>query len=86
LSGVPDRHDGPGVASIEGMATPSERRAVSPLHGLWLSVFAIDASLAGRGHEHQLGALGLGLLFSWLIVSELLSSRRAASRPFGELE
>lgn len=48
---------------------------MSALHGLWLLVFAVDASLPGRGREHRLGALGLGLLFAVLLVTELRSSR-----------
>jgi hypothetical protein len=47
---------------------------MSALHGLWLLVFAVDASLSGRGRDHQLGALGLGLLFAVLLVAELRST------------
>lgn len=43
---------------------------------VWLAVFAVDASLAGRGRGHQVGALGLGLLFAFLIVGEALAARR----------
>lgn len=68
------------------MAKTPERRAVSPLHGLWLSVFAIDASLAGRGQEHRLGALVLGLLFTGLIASEVSNDRRTAAARFADPE
>lgn len=50
--------------------------AVSAWYGVWLVVFAIDASLAGRGRSHQLGAAALGMLFATLIVTELLAARR----------
>jgi hypothetical protein len=43
---------------------------------LWLAVFAVDASLAGRGRSHQVGALGLGVLFAVLVVGEVLAARR----------
>jgi hypothetical protein len=42
----------------------------------WLLVFAIDASLDGRGRSHQLGAGALGVLFATLVVTELLAARR----------
>ena len=48
---------------------------------LWLAVFAVDASLAGRGRGHQFGALGLGLLFAVLVVGEALAARR---QPFDD--
>jgi hypothetical protein len=48
---------------------------------VWLAVFAVDASLAGRGRSHQVGALGLGLLFAVLVVSEALAARR---HPYDE--
>ena len=49
---------------------------MSPWHVLWLLVFALDASLAGRGRGHQMGAVGLGLLFAFLVVSEVVATRR----------
>ena len=42
----------------------------------WLVVFAVDASLQGRGRSHQLGALALGVLFATLVVTEVLAARR----------
>lgn len=48
---------------------------------LWLAVFAFDASLAGRGRDHQVGALLLGLLFTVLVVGEVRASRR---RPYDD--
>lgn len=45
-------------------------------HVLWLLVFALDASLQGRGRGHQMGAVGLGLLFAFLVVSEVVATRR----------
>jgi hypothetical protein len=45
-------------------------------HVLWLLVFAIDAVLTGRGRSHQMGAVGLGLLFAVLVVSEVVATRR----------
>ncbi len=45
---------------------------------LWLAVFAVDASLAGRGRGHQIGALMLGLLFAVLVVSEVRAARRGS--------
>ena len=51
--------------------------AVSAWHGVWLLVFAVDASLAGRGRGHQVGALALGVLFAALVVSEVLATRRS---------
>ncbi|HUR15372.1 MAG TPA: hypothetical protein VM097_12895 [Mycobacteriales bacterium] len=46
---------------------------------LWLAVFAFDASLAGRGRDHQLGALALGALFAVLVVGEVRAARREAA-------
>ena len=43
---------------------------------LWLAVFAVDATLTGRGRSHQVGALGLGLLFAFLVVAEFRAARR----------
>jgi hypothetical protein len=57
------------------MHRPQER-VVSALHVVWLLVFAFDASLRGRGRSHQMGALGLGLLFAVLVVTELVAARR----------
>lgn len=51
-------------------------QAVSALHGLWLLVFAVDASLQGHGRSHQMGAVGLGLLFTVLVVGESRATRR----------
>jgi hypothetical protein len=45
-------------------------------HVLWLVVFAVDASLQGRGKSHQLGAVGLGVLFAVLVVGEVMATRR----------
>jgi hypothetical protein len=42
----------------------------------WLLVFAVDASLAGRGRSHQLGDVALGVLFATLVVTEVLAARR----------
>ena len=42
----------------------------------WLLVFAVDASLEGRGRGHQVGALALGVLFATLVVTEVLAARR----------
>jgi hypothetical protein len=45
-------------------------------HVVWLLVFAIDATLQGRGRSHQMGAVGLGLLFAILVVGEVVATRR----------
>jgi hypothetical protein len=58
------------------MSRPAPRRAVSPWHVMWLLVFALDATLQGHGRGHQMGAVGLGLLFAALVVSEVVSTRR----------
>ncbi|MDP9181829.1 MAG: hypothetical protein M3P04_03485 [Actinomycetota bacterium] len=58
------------------MSSPVQRRAVSMWHVLWLLVFALDASLQGRGRAHQMGAVGLGLLFAFLVVTEVVATRR----------
>jgi hypothetical protein len=50
------------------------QRSLSLWHGLWLTVFALDASLVGRGDAHRLGALGFLLLFGWLVVTEVRST------------
>ena len=42
----------------------------------WLLVFAVDASLQGRGRGHQMGAVALGVLFATLVVTELRATRR----------
>lgn len=49
---------------------------VSPLHAIWLLVFAVDASLPHRDRAHVLGALALLVLFGVLVVSEVRSARR----------
>jgi hypothetical protein len=58
------------------MSRPTTRHGVSLWYVLWLVVFAVDASLQGRGRSHQMGALGLGLLFAILVVSEVVATRR----------
>ena len=58
------------------MSRPTSRHSVSMWHVLWLVVFAVDASLQGRGRSHQMGAVGLGLLFAVLVVSEVVATRR----------
>jgi hypothetical protein len=58
------------------MSGPSRSGAVSVWHIAWLSVFALDASLAGHGRSHQLGAVALGMLFATLVVGELRANRR----------
>ena len=60
------------------MSRPTRTDAVSAWYGVWLLVFAIDASLAGRGRDHQLGAAALGVLFATLVVSEVLATRRSS--------
>jgi hypothetical protein len=47
------------------------RRPVTLWYALWLVVFAVDASLVGRGWDHRLGALLFLLFFGFLIVSEV---------------
>ena len=46
-------------------------RPVTIWYALWLVVFAVDASLVGRGWDHRLGALLFLLFFGFLIVSEV---------------
>ena len=58
------------------MSRPTSSHRLSMWHVLWLVVFAVDASLQGRGRGHQMGAVGLGLLFGVLVVSEVLATRR----------
>ena len=58
------------------MSRPAPRHAVSWWHVVWLLVFALDATLTGRGRSHQMGAVALGLLFGALVVSEVVSTRR----------
>ncbi|HUR51850.1 MAG TPA: hypothetical protein VMZ11_06990 [Mycobacteriales bacterium] len=58
------------------MSGPAQRDAVSVWHVLWLLVFAVDASLQGHGRAHQMGAVGLGVLFATLVVSEVVATRR----------
>jgi hypothetical protein len=43
---------------------------------VWLAVFAVDASLAGRGRSHQVGGRGRGRLVAVRVVSEALAARR----------
>ena len=56
------------------------------LHGLWVSVFAIEALVKGDDLGHQLGALILGVLFTALVVSERRSHRADARHSYGELD
>ena len=58
------------------MSGRTRNGAVSVWHVAWLLVFALDASLQGRGRGHQLGALALGMLFATLVVGELRAARR----------
>lgn len=51
---------------------------VSPWHGLWLLVFALDAVAPNRDRAHALGALALFVLFAVLTVSEHRSTRGRA--------
>jgi hypothetical protein len=46
-------------------------RPVTVWYALWLVVFAVDASLVGRGWDHRLGAVLFLLFFGFLIVSEV---------------
>jgi hypothetical protein len=46
-------------------------RPVTVWYALWLVIFAVDASLVGRGWDHRLGALMFLLFFGYLIVSEV---------------
>lgn len=57
---------------------PRGTTGVSALSGVWLLVFAVDATRAGAGRDHQLGAIALGLLFLTLIVSEWRAHRRTS--------
>ena len=54
---------------------PREKH-VSLLHGLWLTIFAVDAALVGRGWDHRLGAFLFLVFFSYLVVGELRSTDR----------
>lgn len=61
----------------------SESRApVSAIHGMWVSVFGIEAVVKGDDLGHQLGALILGVLFTALLVTERRSHRREAFNQF----
>ena len=51
-----------------------QRGPVTVWYALWLIVFAVDASLVGRGWDHRLGALMFLLFFGFLIVSEVRKS------------
>jgi hypothetical protein len=57
------------------------RRRTSALHGVWLSVFGVEAILKGDDLAHQLGALALGGLFTALVVTEVRSRR---TPPYGD--
>lgn len=58
------------------MSGPAVSPGVSRWHVLWLLVFALDATLEGHGRSHQMGAVGLMLLFGTLVVSEVVATRR----------
>ena len=54
----------------------NENRApVSAVHGMWVSVFGIEAVVKGGDLGHQVGALVLGVLFTALVVTERRSHR-----------
>jgi hypothetical protein len=57
--------------------------AVTAFHALWLSVFAVDASLVGRGWDHRIGALGFLVFFAYLVVGEVRAHRGHRGR-FGD--
>lgn len=56
-------------------------RPVTALHGLWVAVFAVEATFKGHDLGHQIGALALGLLFGGLLVGELRSHQQEHDRP-----
>ena len=60
------------------------RRPVSALHGVWVSVFAVEATFKGDNLGHQLGALFLCLLFTTLVVTELRSHRSERPRAYSQ--
>lgn len=62
------------MASSPGWANLAPMPTLLPV--LWLAVFAFDASLVGRGRDHQVGALLLALLFTVLVVGEVRAGRR----------
>jgi hypothetical protein len=52
-------------------AVDKQPRPVRFWHALWLVVFAIDASLVGRGWDHRLGAFLFMMFFGFLILTEV---------------
>jgi hypothetical protein len=61
-----------------------QRGSVSVFHLLWLSVFALDASLVGRGWDHRLGAFLFLVFFAGLIIGEVRSHRDGGRGRFGD--
>ncbi len=60
-------------------------RPVSPLHGLWVLVFAVEALVKNADRAHLLGGIALGLLFAVLVATELRSlGRRPLAGQAGE--
>jgi len=53
------------------MASGRKQRDTSPLHGLWIAVFALEALVLREDRGAQIGATVLGVLFAVLLVSEL---------------
>jgi len=63
-----------------------KHRPVTALHGLWVAVFALEATFKGDDLGHQLGALVLGVLFSGLLFTELRSYRDESLGSYGEVD
>ncbi len=60
-----------GASLVRMRAVDKQPRPVRVWHGLWLLVFALDASLVGRGWDHRLGAFLFLVFFGFLIVTEV---------------
>ena len=60
------------------VAIQPRERSRSGWHGVWVSVFGVEALFKGDDLGHQIGALALGMLFTALVISELREP------PFGD--
>jgi hypothetical protein len=63
-----------------------QSKPVTALHGVWVAVFALEATFKGDDLGHQMGALVLGVLFSALLLTELRSHREESREVFSEVD
>ena len=69
-------HMSAGSDIVPVVAGQPRERSTSGWHGIWLSVFGVEALFKGDDLGHQIGALVLGMLFTALVITEQRSVRK----------